>query len=268
MTSLADGFRDVDATADLRKLIRCLVAIDDLPDFRAYKEASIDGLGLAADARVADVACGLGFDLLRLQRRAPAGLVVGFDTSGLLLDHARRTIGGNGNIVLATADARALPCPDATFDAVRIDRSLQHIENPLTVLDEMARNTRRGGLVAASEPDWDSFSLGMDDDPTMRTILQDWLSGFRNPRIGRELPALFEACGLVVRARLAQQTTLTDWSTAVQVYDVRETTRRCVLRGLIDAEAAERMTAEMIKQCRTGTFRAFLTVHAVIGKKR
>jgi Methylase involved in ubiquinone/menaquinone biosynthesis len=268
MTSLADGFRDVDATADLRKLIRCLVAIDDLPDFRAYKEASIDGLGLAADARVADVACGLGFDLLRLQRRAAAGLIVGFDASGLLLDNARRTVDGRGNIVLAAADARALPCPDATFDAVRIDRSLQHIENPLTVLSEMARITRRGGLVAASEPDWDSFSLGMGDDPTMRTILQAWLSGFRNPRIGCELPALFEACGLVVRARQAQQTTLTDWSAAVQVYDVPETIRRCVSSGLFDADAAERMTATIVGKSRTGAFRACLTVRSVIGEKR
>ena len=56
MVCLAAGFRNVEATGETQKFIRCLVAIDEIPDFRVYKEASIDGLGLAASAQVADVA--------------------------------------------------------------------------------------------------------------------------------------------------------------------------------------------------------------------
>lgn len=268
MACLADGFRDVDAAGDMRKFVRCLVAIDELADFHAYKEASIDELGLEPSASVADIACGLGFDLVRLHRRAPAGVVAGFDMSPALLDRARQGVADCGNVVLAVADAHALPCAGGTFDAVRIDRSLQHIADPQAVIAEMARITRPGGAVAASEPDWSTFSLGMDDDPAMRTIIQTWVAGFRNPVIGGDLPALFAACGLQIRARLQHETVLTNWSTAIQVYDVRETIRRCVTDGLLDAEAAERMTAAMVKRSRRSEFRARLTIHTVVGEAR
>lgn len=268
MVCLADGFRNVEATGETQKFIRCLVAIDELSDFRVYKEASIDGLGLAANAQVADVACGLGFDLLRLCRRAPAGLVVGFDASSLILDNARRSVAGCGNVLLVAADARELPCSDALFDAVRIDRTLQHLADPRAVVAEMARATRRGGVVAASEPDWTTFSLGSDDDPAVQSIVAQWFRGFRNPRIGAELPELFKACGLGVRAQLVHETTLTDWASAIQVYDVEETIRRCVAERLFDEETGTRVTATFVKQSQLGQFRARLVINTVIAAKR
>ncbi len=266
MTCLADGFRRVDAAADWQKLAGCLAFIDDLADFRAYKDQAIDSLGLTAAARVADVACGLGFDLVRLQRRAPLGQVVGFDASRALLTAAQRQLAGCDGVVLLAADARRLPCADGVFDAVRIDRALQHIEAPGMVIAEMRRVTRPGGIVAASEPDWASFSLGADDDPAVATIIAEWTASFRNPRIGRQLAELFAAGGLASGGHLTQTIIVRDWIAADRVFDITETIRRCVTKGLIDAATAERTVAGMIEEAGNGHFAARLVIHTVTGR--
>ena len=58
------------------------------------------------------------------------------------------------------ADGADLPFADGSLDAVRIDRSLQHIAEPGRVVREMARVARHGALVLCSEPDWGTFLLG------------------------------------------------------------------------------------------------------------
>ena len=261
-------FRCVDAAADGQKLAACLAFLDDLADFRAYKEAAIASLGLTPAAHVADVACGLGFDLVRLHRRAPQGRVVGFDVSSALLTAARRTVAGCETAALVAADAHALPCPDGTFDAVRIDRSLQHMGAPATVIAEMARITRRGGIVAASEPDWSSFSLGLDDDPAVGVIIAEWTASFRNPRIGRELAALMPACGLAPHHQHAQMIALPDWAAADRVFDIAETVRRCVSKGRLDAASAAGIVAAMVEDGDRRGFTARLVIHTVTGSKR
>lgn len=196
------------------------------------------------------------------------GRIVGFDASRALLAAACHTIAGCETVALIAADAHALPCPDETFDAVRIDRSLQHIEAPAAVIAEMRRITRPGGVVAASEPDWSSFSLGFEgEDPAVAAITAEWAAGFRNPRIGSELADLFATCGLAACVRHTQAITVRDWAAADRVFDIVENVRRCVAKGLIDAPPAERLLATLIEHADRGDFAARLHIHTLIGRK-
>jgi ubiquinone/menaquinone biosynthesis C-methylase UbiE len=265
-TFLADGFRNVDAVADDDKIVRCLTFLDDLPDVRAYKERSIDTLRLRPDCCVADVACGLGFDLLRLHRRVPAGKVTGFDLSSDLVAAARRLVAGHDSIEVRQADAHAIDQPDSTFDAVRIDRSLQHLDDPDRVVAEMARITRPGGYVSASEPDWGTFRLTTSNAAGER-LMAEWVAGFRNPGIGGALVDVLADNGLEIRDHFVQPLLLNKFEDANVVFDIQENARRCLERGIVGRDEADATLQILRAADEASRFWALLCIHTVTGRK-
>jgi ubiquinone/menaquinone biosynthesis C-methylase UbiE len=176
-------FRDVD-TAAPERILRCLDCIQALEAGRAYKARALEVLGLGPGAAALDVACGLGDDVVRM--KAGCARAVGVDRSRTLIATARARHLGSG-CTFDVAEAEALPFAEGTFDAVRVDRALQHIDDPGRVVREMTRVARRGGVVLCAEPDWGTFLLGGRHTAVTERIEYDWIRTFRNPWIGREL---------------------------------------------------------------------------------
>lgn len=187
------GFRDVDATAPA-KIVDCLEGIAALPSGRDYKQRILARLAPQPGLAVLDVACGLGDDVAALA--ACSVEATGVDRSHAMVAEAQRRHGACG-ARFQVAEATALPFPAERFDAVRIDRALQHIEDPAAVVGEMARVVRPGGLVIAAEPDWGTFLIAGAPSPLIEAMEQRWRLSFRNPWIGRQLPSLFEQAALV-----------------------------------------------------------------------
>lgn len=86
------------------------------------------------------------------------------DTDGLLLKHLGkagtgfnlapavvRNIRANG-IDAVLGDGQQMPFDDASFDCVLCFETLEHVENPLSLLDELARVCKPGGRVFLSIP--------------------------------------------------------------------------------------------------------------------
>src|SRR5262249_20645529 len=140
-----------------------------------------------------DVACGLGDDVARMKARCDRA--VGVDRSQTLIDGARSRHAESG-CEFDVADAQALPFADGTFDAVQVDRALQHIAEPAGVVREMAPVARPGGIVLCAEPDWGTFLIGGPHSEVTERIQHDWIRTFRNPWIGRELSTLLARAGV------------------------------------------------------------------------
>src|SRR5262245_39051734 len=86
---LATGFRDVDAASGT-KMARCLNFLDSLPSFQEYKASILGAINPQPGDIVADLGCGLGFDVLRFASSvAPGGRTIGVDSSLTLLRSAR-----------------------------------------------------------------------------------------------------------------------------------------------------------------------------------
>src|SRR6202034_773984 len=86
---LARGFRDVDAAA-VGKMARCLAYMDGLPEFQQYKTTILQMMKPPPGSLVADLGCGLGFDVRRLSELVgPEGLAIGVDASLTLIESAR-----------------------------------------------------------------------------------------------------------------------------------------------------------------------------------
>ena len=113
-----------------------------------------DFSGVEAGQRVVDVGCGSGLLTEELARRVGAGHVAGADPSPLLDACAERVPGAD----LKRAAAEDLPWPDDSFDAALAQLVVHFMDDPPAGIAEMARVTRRGGVVAACT--WD-FSGGM-----------------------------------------------------------------------------------------------------------
>lgn len=190
--SLAVTFRDVDAAAP-DNIVRCLDTLQTMAAGRAYKARALEHLRLGPTGVALDVACGLGDDVVRM--RFQCARAVGVDRSCNLVAAARSRHADAG-CEFAVADAAALPFSDETFDAVRVDRSLQHIAAPGRVVREMARVTRRGGVVLCAEPDWGTYLLGGPHSALTERIQHDWVRSFQNPWIGRELSSLLAEAGV------------------------------------------------------------------------
>jgi len=197
--SLAIEFRDVDSAARDR-ILRCLDTLQTIEAGREYKARALEHLELGPGCAALDVGCGLGDDVARMRVRC--GRAVGVDRSRNLIAAARSRHEGAG-CEFDVTEAATLPFRDQTFDAVRVDRSLQHIEDPGRVVREMARVTRRGGVVLCVEPDWGTYLLGGAHSALTERIQHDWIRTFRNPWIGRELSDLLAAAGVADRRQEA-----------------------------------------------------------------
>jgi ubiquinone/menaquinone biosynthesis C-methylase UbiE len=122
---------------------------------RPLAPAFADFVGVEGGQRVLDVGCGSGVLTEELARRVGAEQVSGVDPSPLLAACAERVPGAD----LKPGKAEALPWPDDSFDAAVAQLVIHFMDDPAAGVAEMARVTRRGGVVAASS--WD-FSGGME----------------------------------------------------------------------------------------------------------
>jgi len=100
-----------------------------------------------ADWRVLDVSTGGGHTALAFAPHVRQ--VVATDLSSEMLAAAERFAGERGvtNVEFQTADAEALPFPDASFDLVTNRIALHHYPEPRRAIAGMARVLRAGGLL-------------------------------------------------------------------------------------------------------------------------
>ena len=168
---------------------------------------------LCADGRrrLLDVGCGLGDDVRAMAAAVgPDGWVVGVDPSAALIAEARaRTPAELENVRFDVGPGDSMRFEDGAFDGARIERVLQHVEEPGAVLAEIRRVVRPGGLVVVAEPD--RGLLALDASPAAaRAIVAGYQQRIRHPYIGRELRRRCLEASLDVRALHVEPAIITD----------------------------------------------------------
>lgn len=101
---------------------------------------------VVAGQRVLDVGCGPGALTTELVRRLGPGAVSAVDPSEPFVAAARERHPG---VSVERASAEHLPFPDQAFDAALAQLVVHFMADPVTGLREMARVTRKHGVVAA-----------------------------------------------------------------------------------------------------------------------
>lgn len=175
--------------------------------------------------RLLDVGSGPGTITVEFAERLSPGEVVGIDAAPAAVAAAEQhaaeraadttaTSDSAASVRFLAGDALALPFEDASFDIVHTHQTLQHVEDPVGVLREMARVTRPDGLIAAREVDYSAtawFPLlpglelwldvylrvhrGTSGEPNAARFLPTWAheAGFRDARFSASVWLFTEA---------------------------------------------------------------------------
>ena len=109
---------------------------------------AVEQLGaISRPLRILDIASGAGYGTAALRARGHD--VIGADAEAMTVGAARRRHGPGRWLV---ADARALPFPDRSFDAVVSFETLEHVVDGGALLDELRRVLIPGGRLICSTP--------------------------------------------------------------------------------------------------------------------
>ena len=117
--------------------------------------------------------------------------------------------GGAGRRRLAAAEGRQQPhdlprrrhpqpeLADGAFDAVIAHTLLSHVDRPLAVLQEAARVTRPGGLIAIFDGDYASITFALEDPERTEAHDRKFIAGIiTSPHVMRQMPRLLRQAGL------------------------------------------------------------------------
>jgi ubiquinone/menaquinone biosynthesis C-methylase UbiE len=195
---------DAEQARDLAvRLERRAKAADEI----AARNAYLDLLDITAGERALDVGCGSGAVTREIARRVGSrGVAVGLDRSPALLAVARelaKDAGFGDRVEFREGDARRLPFPDGSFDAVVCVTALSHIPNGEAAIPEFVRVLRSGGRLGVFDLDTDMTAFTHRDRALTRRIIAAASDAMAvNGWLVRQLPSLFQRAGLVdVRAR-------------------------------------------------------------------
>jgi len=267
--TFSSQFSNVDAAGDPGEFVRFMDDANSMEFFRAAKERTYALLALQPGDHVLDVGCGAGEDVRAMARIVgPTGRAVGIDSSQTMVDAARERSVGDAVVEFGIGDAQHLDFGDATFDACRTDRVLQHLSDPARAVAEMARILRPGGRLVAFEPDTGALLVDAPDKMLTRKILNFRGDAVRSGWIGRQLGRLFRTSGLVDVETTVLPSPRSDYAHTNASLRLDYYAQRAADAGVISHTDAERWSASLAEWAADGLFFCLVTMFLVSGTSR
>ena len=159
------------------------------------------GLTFAPGSTVLEAGCGVGAQTLPLATRHPGARIVAVERSAASLAVARRAVAERGltNVEFVEANLFDYDPGEELFDHLFVCFVLEHVPEPVLLLERMLRFVKPNGSVTVIEGDHGSAYFYPDSEPARRAIrclveLQAQSGG--NALIGRELYPLLVRAGV------------------------------------------------------------------------
>ncbi len=119
---------------------------------KKWRDDIMSRMNVHEGARALDVCCGTAdWTIAIAEATGATGHVTGLDFSEGMLEAGRPKVAAYPTITLVQGNAMELPFPDDSFDFVTIGFGLRNVPDYLTVLKEMNRVLKPGGMIACLE---------------------------------------------------------------------------------------------------------------------
>jgi SAM-dependent methyltransferase len=237
-----------------------LSGLDALRAEPFFAESKARMASLIADShagRVLDVGCGTGEDAVVFTTPA-----VGVERSIVMCTEARTR---HPDLALVAADATALPIRDASVDALRADRVLQHLPDAPAAVREWRRVLRSGGTMISFDPDLTTATVeGVDGRSA--GIIRDWRVTTRpGAATVQALSDAFATAGFTNVHVEARALELTDLDRAQGIMGLATWGYTAAEAGVFPAVDAQRWDDEVHDAWRAGTLRYGCTYLLAVG---
>ena len=132
-------------------------------------------LGVNADDRILDVACGRGESSSILKQMHPASTVTGVDLLDENIAFALAHFSAPSGLSFQTGDAMSLAAPDGSFDRVICIEAAFHFPDRARFLRESFRVLRPGGRLVVVDFTWTTPAARQErDDPRTQLVRRIW----------------------------------------------------------------------------------------------
>lgn len=162
--------------------------------YKEYRHNLYKKVSVKTKNHILDIGCGTGVitqDIAEFTDGHVTGIDIDFDK----LHHAK-AVSNSQSVVLLQGDAANLPFKDNTFDLVVGTVVLMYIPDKQKAVNEMARVTKKNGIVLATmEPDYAS-SISYPEDGVLPLFLQTMKKLGADLKMGRKLRYLFGKANL------------------------------------------------------------------------
>ncbi len=179
---------------------------DALPSASRLHDWAIEMAGVQPGEHVVDLGSGTGTMSLHLASLVvpvasaglPTGQVIGVEPNPHLRAVAvsRAKAVGVSNVSFVEGFAGALPFDDSTIDFVWCERVLQHLADPQSAINDIARVLRPGGCAALLDSDYGTRIVSDLDADLAAAFSRASLGPMANPYAARHIPAQIHAAGL------------------------------------------------------------------------
>ncbi|GAA2879060.1 hypothetical protein GCM10010517_41270 [Streptosporangium fragile] len=196
-------------------------------EISALRASALELLSVAPGERALDAGCGLGDMARRFAGLVgPDGSVIAVDVNPAMTAAAQKihvTDPEAATVTYRVEDICSVEYPQA-FDVVWCERVMQHVPDPDSAVQNMARMLSPGGRACVVDVDWEAFVVDGTDEAMTARVLDAFRAKLPQPAVGRTLRRRLVRAGLVdpvVRTVHPVLTSLAEAAAVIPVLDRR-----------------------------------------------
>lgn len=259
------------------QMVALLDEQDAMPSARRLRDWAIKMAAVQLGDQVVDLGSGTGTMTRELGRLvAPAasaggqlGWVTGIEPNARLraLAKSQSEAAGVLNVSFVDGVAGALPVDDSSIDLVWCERVLQHLTDPQSAIDDIARVLRPGGRAVLLDSDYGTRIVSDLDPDLAAAFSRASLGPIANPYAARRIPAQLRAAGLELDPDVGSSAFLFTSEMLLSTQVLRRDANDAIKSGGLTRDVADAAVRAVHDAAERGLAFAAITVFGFVARK-